>query len=81
VYAAHFDKKTRDHHFEIGDEVLASFLVHQSIPSKKLASIWKGPFAIVEIGDNDILFIKASPRHRAILIHTNGIRLCNTLLM
>lgn len=77
VYAAHFDKKTRDRHFEIGDEVLASFPVHQSIPNKKLASIWRGPFAIVEIGDNNILFIKASPRHRAIRIHTNRIRLYN----
>jgi hypothetical protein len=77
VYAANFDKKTRDQHFEIGDEVLASFPVHQNIPNKKLASIWKGPFAIVEIGENNILFIKASPRHRAIRIHTNPVRLFN----
>ena len=77
VYTAHFNKKTRDRHFEVGDEVLASFPVHQSIPNKKLASIWKGPFAIVEVSENNILFIKASPRHRAIRIHTNRVRLYN----
>ena len=77
VYKAHFDKKERERSFEVGDEVLASFPVHQNIPNKKLASIWKGPFAIVEIGDNNILFIKASPRHRAIRIHTNRVRLYN----
>jgi hypothetical protein len=46
MYAAHLDKKTRDRNFEIGDEVHASFPVHQSIPNKKLASIWKGPFRV-----------------------------------
>ena len=77
VYAAHFNKKARDRSFEVGDEVLASFPVHQNIPNKKLASIWKGPFAIVEVSENNILFIKSSPRHRAIRIHTNRVRLYN----
>jgi hypothetical protein len=38
-------------HKAVGYEVFASFPVHQSVPNKKFASIWKGPLAIVEICD------------------------------
>ena len=80
TYTAHFNKKARDRKFEVGDEVLASFPVHQNIPNKKLASIWKGPFAIIEVSENNILFIKASPQHRALRVHSNRVRLYNHLV-
>ena len=74
VYTDHFNRKTKTRHFEIGDEVLVSFPIDQKITNKKLASIWKGPFSIIEVRDNNIVDVKSSPRHKTIRVHTNRIR-------
>ena len=74
VYTDHFNRKTKARHFEIGDEVLVSFPIDQKITNKKLASIWKGPFSIIEVRDNNIVDVKSSPRNKTIRVHTNRIR-------
>ena len=79
TYTLHFNKRARARLFQVGDEILASFPVHQNIPNKKLASIWKGPFVVVEINDNNIITIKASPKHKPIRLHTNRVVLFNHL--
>ena len=80
AYTKHFNAKAKARRFEVGDEVLASFPINQHIPNKKLASIWRGPFSIIEICENNIVLIKASPRHKVIKIHINRIRLFNSLI-
>ena len=79
TYTLHFNKRARARLFQVGDEILASFPVHQNIPNKKLASIWKGPFVVVEINDNNIITIKASPKHKPIRLHVNRVVLFNHL--
>ena len=79
MYTLHFNKRARARNFKVGDEVLASFPVHQNIPNKKLASIWKGPYVIVEIHENSIITIKTSPKHKPIRLHTNRVVLFNHL--
>ena len=78
-YTKYFNQKARDRNFTVGDEVLASFPVQQSVPNKKLASIWKGPYAVIELCENNIVIIKASPQSKAIRLHTNRIVLFNHL--
>ena len=80
AYTKHFNAKAKARRFEIGDEVLASFPINQHIPNKKLASIWKGPFSIIQVCENNILLLKASPKHKTIKIHTNRVRLFNHLI-
>ena len=79
TYTKYFNQKARDRNFAVGDEVLASFPVQQSVPNKKLASIWKGPYAIIELCENNIVIIKASPQSKAIRLHSNRIVLFNHL--
>jgi hypothetical protein len=69
----HFKAKAKTRCFEIGDEVLASFPINHHIPNKKLASIWKGPFTIIEIYEKNIFLLKASPKHKTITIHVNRV--------
>ena len=59
---------------------MASFPIQQHIPNKKLASIWKGPFSIIEVCEKNILLLKATPRAKTIKIHTNRVRLFNHLI-
>ena len=75
AYTSHFNEKARTRKFDIGDEVLVSFPIHPKTVNRKLASIWRGPFAIVKIFNNIIVDLKASPRSKIIKVHVNRIRL------
>ena len=75
AYTAHFNKKARSRKFDIGDEVLVSFPIHPKAVNRKLTSIWRGPFVIVNISNNIIVDLKATPRSKIIRIHVNRIRL------
>jgi hypothetical protein len=59
--------------FKVGYEVLASFPINQHIPNKKLATIWRGPFSIIEICENNNVLIKASPKYKVIIININRV--------
>ena len=80
AYTKNFNVKAKARHFKAGDEVLASFPVYQHIPNKKLASIWRGPFFIVEVCENNVLILKASNKSKSIKVHVNRVRLFNHLI-
>ncbi len=79
AYTAHFNKKSKTRQFEIGDEVLVSFPIPINIVNKKLASMWKGPFAVIRVLSTNILDVKASPTSKLIRVHVNRVRLFNHL--
>lgn len=73
-YTKQFNKKSKARQFEIGDEVLVSFPVPLSVVNKKLSTIWKGPFRVIEANEN-ILKVQSSPRSKIITIHVNRVQL------
>jgi transposase InsO family protein len=73
-YTKQFNKKSKTRHFEIGDEVLVSFPIPLSVVNKKLSTIWKGPFRVIETTEN-ILKVQASPRSKIITLHVNRVQL------
>ena len=58
----------------MGDEVLVSFPININVVNKKLSSIWKGPFRVIETNGN-ILKVQASPRSKIITLHVNRVQL------
>ena len=58
----------------MGDEVLVSFPININVVNKKLSSIWKGPFRVIETNGN-ILKVQASPRSKIITLHVNKVQL------
>jgi hypothetical protein len=79
AYTANYNKKVRTRHFTVGDEVLVIFPVAANILNKKLSPVWKGPFQVTNILNNNVLEIKASPRARTQRVHVNRVRLFNHL--
>ena len=77
AYTKNFNARAKARQFRAGDEVLASFPVYQHIPNKKLASIWRGPFSVIEVCENNVLLLKASNKSKTIKVHTNRVRLFN----
>jgi hypothetical protein len=79
AYTANYNKKVRTRDFTIGDEVLVIFPVAANILNKKLSPVWKGPFQVTNILNNNVLEIKASPRAKTQRVHVNRVRLFNHL--
>ena len=73
-YTRQFNKKSKARQFEVGDEVLVSFPININVVNKKLSSIWKGPFRVIETNGN-ILKVQASPRSKIITLHVNRVQL------
>ena len=80
TYTRHFNAKAKARVFEVGDEVLVSFPVPQHLPNKKLVSVWKGPFKVTEVCQNNVLLLKATPSSKTIRAHVNRVVLYHHLI-